>query len=446
LNPAQRRVLLASLVGSAIEWFDFFLYGTAAGIVFSRLFFPAADPLVSLLLAYLSFAVPFFIRPFGGIAFAHFGDRVGRKRTLILTLTLMGAGTTLIGLLPTYQEVGIFAPLMLVLLRIVQGLGLGGEWGGAVLLAFEYSPDERKGLFASVPQVGVPIGMLLSSLCVALASQLPEEAFLGWGWRVPFVLSAGLVVLGLWIRGGIDETPDFKSLQATGQVARYPFVELLRSYRRRVFAAVLVKLGETSSFYIFAVFVIGYASQKLGFARDVTLLAVACGALVCAPAILLCGVLADRLGRRRVFAAGSIGIMLFAAPYFWLLSQRSVPLLFVATIVAIGVIWPLVTATLSTLLAETFPAHVRYSGITFGYQIGAALVGGTAPLIATLLLSVDHGRWRWIAAFIALSSAISFAAAAPITRAVAVHNQGHSSDAAARNDQAGNAAPAYDEP
>jgi MFS family permease len=212
-----------------------------------------------------------------------------------------------------------------------------------------------------------------------------------------------------------------------------------------VVTAVLVKFGETSSFYIFAVFIVSYATQKLGFARNVTLLAVACGAFVCIVAVPLCGALADRLGRRQVFAVGSIGIILFAAPYFWLLSQRSVLLLFVAMIVAMGVIWPLVTATLSTLLAEAFPAHVRYSGITFGYQIGAALVGGTAPLIATLLLSADHGRWRWIAAFIALSSAISLAAVAGATPAAVVRDQGHRSDVAAGNNVAVRASVACDQ-
>ena len=414
LQPNSRRVLLASLVGSAIEWFDFFLYGTAAGLVFNKLFFPAADPLVSLLLAYLSFALPFFIRPVGGIVFAHIGDRIGRKKTLILTLTLMGVGTTLIGLLPTYGMVGIVAPILLVVLRLVQGLGIGGEWGGAVLLAFEFAPHERKGFFASIPQAGPPIGMLLSALCVGGASLLSDSAFMSWGWRVPFVLSSGLVVLGLWIRNGIDETPAFKSVKAAGQIVRYPALELLRDHRYRVFTAILVKFGETSSFYVFAVFLVSYGTKELGYAREVTLLAVAAGAFVAAIMIPLCGVLADRFGRRPIFVLGSLGLILFAAPYFWLLSQRSLPMLMTATILAIGLVWPFVTATLSTLLAETFPAEVRYSGISFGYQIGAAPVGGTAPLIAMLLLSADHGQWRWIAAFIALSAAISLAA---VTRA-----------------------------
>jgi metabolite-proton symporter len=402
-----RRVLLASLVGSAIEWFDFFLYGSVTAIVFNRLFFPAADPLVSLLLAYLSFALPFFIRPLGGIIFSHIGDRVGRKRTLVLTLALMGSGTTLIGFLPSYATIGAAAPCLLVLLRLIQGIGLGGEWGGAVLLAFEYAAPERRGLFGSIPQAGVTIGMLFSTLFIGLASMLPEQQFLAWGWRVPFVLSAGLVALGLWIRNGIDETPQFKKLQSDGDVANFPVGELLRNYRREVVTAVLVKFGETGSFYMFAVFLVSYATTNLGYSRPTVLTAIAVGALVATFAIPLCGFLSDRVGRRPVFISGSIALIVFSAPYFWLLSQRSTACILVASIIAIGLIWPFVTASLSTLLAEMFPPKVRYSGISFGYQIGGALVGGTAPLVGTLLLAHDNGRWRWIACYIASISLIS---------------------------------------
>jgi metabolite-proton symporter len=402
-----RRVLVASLVGSAIEWFDFFLYGSVTAIVFNRLFFPAADPLVSLMLAYLSFALPFFIRPLGGIIFSHIGDRVGRKRTLVMTLSLMGGGTTLIGFLPTYSTIGVAAPCMLVLLRLIQGIGLGGEWGGAVLLAFEYAPPARRGLFGSIPQAGVTMGMLFSTLFIGLASLLPDGQFLAWGWRVPFILSAGLVALGLWIRNGIDETPEFKKLQSEGAVARFPVGELLRNYRREVLTAVLVKFGETGSFYMFAVFLVSYATTNLGYSRATVLTAIAVGALIASFSIPLCGLLSDRIGRRPVFLAGSVGLIAFSAPYFWLLSQRSTVCILIASIIAIGLIWPLVTATLSSLLAEMFQPRVRYSGISFGYQIGGALVGGTAPLVGTLLLALDHGRWRWIAFYIASISLIS---------------------------------------
>jgi MFS family permease len=404
-------VLLASLVGSAIEWFDFFLYGSATPIVFNRLFFPATDPLVSLLLAYLSFALPFFIRPLGGVIFSHIGDRVGRKRTLVLTLSLMGGGTALIGFLPTYAAIGVAAPVLLVLLRLLQGIGLGGEWGGAVLLAYEYAPPERRGLFGSIPQSGVTFGMLLSTLFIGFASSLPDQQFLSWGWRVPFILSAGLVALGLWIRNGIDETPDFTKLRAEGRVARFPVLDLLRTCRREVLTAILVKFGETGSFYMFAVFLVSYATTTLGYSRATTLTAIAVGAFIATGTIPLCGLLSDRFGRRAIFMAGCAGLIAFSAPYFWLLSQRSTFCILVASAVAIGLIWPLVTATLSTLLAEMFQPEVRYSGISVGYQIGGALVGGTAPLVGTLLLAADHGRWRWIACYIAGISLVSFIAA-----------------------------------
>jgi MFS family permease len=410
MNSPNRRVLLASLVGSAIEWFDFFLYGSATPIVFNRLFFPATDPLVSLLLAYLSFALPFFIRPLGGVIFSHIGDRVGRKKTLVLTLSLMGGGTALIGFLPTYATIGVAAPVVLVLLRLLQGVGLGGEWGGAVLLAFEYAPPKRRGFFGSIPQAGVTLGMLLSTLFIGFASLLPDQQFPSWGWRVPFVLSAGLVALGLWIRNGIDETPDFTTLRTEGRVARFPILDLLRSFRRQVLTAILVKFGETGSFYMFAVFLVSYATTTLGYSRATTLTAIAVGAFVATVTIPLCGLVSDSLGRRRVFLAGCAGLIAFSAPYFWLLTQRSTFCILLASVVAMGLIWPLVTATLSTLLAEMFQAQVRYSGISFGYQIGAALVGGTAPVVGTLLLAADHGRWRWIACYIASISLVSFIA------------------------------------
>lgn len=417
-SPAYaRRVLTASLIGSAIEWFDFFLYGTAAALVFNKLFFVSGDPLVSLLLAYLSFGIPFFIRPLGGIVFAHIGDRVGRKRTLVMTLLLMGAGTTLIGILPTYETIGVLAPILLVLLRLIQGIGLGGEWGGAVLLAYESAPAARKGFFASVPQAGVTIGMMLSTAITAAISLLPDEDFLSWGWRIPFVMSSALVVLGLWIRNGIEEPAHFQALRKSGGIARYPLLDLLKEYRSQVVKAVLVKFGETAAFYVFAVFLVSYATQQLGYSRVTVLLCVALAALIGTIAIPPYGVLADRIGPRAVFRIGSVGLIVIAVPYFWLLSLRSPVLLCVASIVALGLVWPLVTASLSTLLADMFPVHVRYSGVSLGYQIGAAIAGGTAPFVATLLVAVDAGRWRWIAAYLVLMSVISLGALAGRSRA-----------------------------
>ena len=233
-ETVSKRVLWASLIGSSIEWFDYFLYGTVAALVFNQLFFPAEDPAVGTMLAFASFALSFFIRPFGGIIFSHIGDRIGRKKTLVLTLGLMGGATVLMGLLPTYQAIGIAAPILMVLLRLVQGLGIGGEWGGAMLLAVEYAPKERRGFFGSVPQMGVTIGMLLATLALTVMSMLPDDVFLSWGWRVPFVLSAVLVFVGLWIRKGIDETPSFKKNQEAGNVVAVPLLETLKHHKREV--------------------------------------------------------------------------------------------------------------------------------------------------------------------------------------------------------------------
>lgn len=406
----RRRALIASLTGSSIEWFDYFLYGTAAALVFNKLFFPNFDPVVGLLLAYLSFSLTFFIRPIGGVLFAHIGDRIGRKKTLVITLSLMGGATVLIGCLPTYEHIGVWAPILLILLRVIQGLGIGGEWGGALLLAYEYAPANRKGLFGSVPQVGVTLGMLLATLAVSLMAMLPEEEFLAWGWRVPFVLSAGLVFLGLWIRHGLDETPAFKEAKASGNVSKMPVVETLRYHWREVLIAAGLKVVETAPFYIFSTFVVSYAVNNLGYQKVSALNAVMIGALVASLMIPLMGWLSDRIGRKRVYIGGILGIALFIVPYFMLLDTRSQWGITLATVIGFGVLWAPVTAALGTLSSEIFSTRVRYTGITLGYQLGAALAGGTAPLIATWLLSEYNGSWQPVAIYLLVTVAISLIA------------------------------------
>jgi len=402
--------LVASLTGSSIEWFDYFLYGTAAALVFNKLFFPNFDPVVGLLLAYLSFSLTFFIRPIGGVLFAHIGDRIGRKKTLVITLSLMGGATVLIGCLPTYDHIGVWAPILLILLRVIQGLGIGGEWGGALLLAYEYAPANRKGLFGSVPQVGVTLGMLLATMAVSLMAMLPEEDFLSWGWRVPFVLSAGLVFLGLWIRHGLDETPDFKKAKASGNVSKMPVVETLRNHWREVLIAAGLKVVETAPFYIFSTFVVSYAVNNLGYQKVSALNAVMIGALVASLMIPVMGWLSDRIGRKRVYIGGILAIALFIVPYFMLLDTRTQWGITVATVIGFGVLWAPVTAVLGTLSSEIFSTRVRYTGITLGYQLGAALAGGTAPLIATWLLSEYKGDWLSVALYMLATVAISLVA------------------------------------
>lgn len=411
-SPAHRRkALIASLIGSSIEWFDYFLYGTAAALVFNRLFFPAADPAIALLLSYLSFSLTFFIRPFGGIIFAHIGDRIGRKRTLVITLSLMGAATVGIGLLPTYEMIGIWAPILLITLRIVQGLGIGGEWGGALLLAYEYAPKNRKGFFGSVPQTGVTIGMLLATLSITtILLILPEESFLSWGWRIPFLLSASLVFLGLWIRSGIDETPDFKKAKADGEVSRMPLVETLSTQWREVLIAAGLKIVETAPFYIFSTFIVSYAVTTLGYGRESVLTAVMIGAGISTLMIPLMGLLSDYVGRKIVYVVGCVALGLFIFPYFWMVNSNNVLYLTIATVIIFGIIWSPITAVLGTLSSEIFPARVRYTGVTLGYQIGAALAGGTAPLIATYLLT-EFNDWTPIAIYILVLIAMSLVAA-----------------------------------
>ncbi|MFV7437000.1 MFS transporter [Pseudomonas vlassakiae] len=397
-TQGRGRALVASLTGSSIEWFDYFLYGTAAALVFNKLFFPTFDPVVGLLLAYLSFSLTFFVRPIGGVLFAHIGDRIGRKKTLVITLSLMGGATVLIGCLPTYEHIGVWAPVLLITLRVIQGLGIGGEWGGALLLAYEYAPANRKGLFGSVPQVGVTVGML------------PEEQFMSWGWRVPFVLSAGLVFLGLWIRHGLDETPDFKKAKASGNVAKMPLVETLRNHWREVLIAAGLKVVETAPFYIFSTFVVSYAVTTLGYDKVSTLNAVMVGAAVASLMIPAMGWLSDKVGRKAVYIAGILLIAAFIVPYFKLLDTRTTWGLMLATVIAFGVLWAPVTAVLGTMSSEIFSTRVRYTGITLGYQLGAALAGGTAPLIATFLLSRYNGSWQPVALYLLATVAISLVA------------------------------------
>ncbi|MBY6053636.1 MHS family MFS transporter [Cytobacillus firmus] len=406
----EKKVLIASLIGSSIEWFDYFLYGTVAALVFNQMFFHSDDPAVGLMLAYASFALAFFIRPLGGVIFSHIGDKIGRKKTLVLTLSLMGGATVLMGFLPTYDNIGAAAPILLIILRLIQGIGLGGEWGGALLLAVEYAPKNRRGFFGSIPQMGVTIGMLLGTLALSIMTLLPEEAFLSWGWRVPFILSALLVFFGLWIRKGIDETPSFKKAQEKGEIAKIPFVETMRSHWKEVLIAVGAKVVETAPFYIFGTFIVSYATTQLGFSRTVTLNAVTIATVITTILIPIMGKLSDKIGRKKLYVGGTVLMMLYAFPYFWLLHQGSAVLLVVATILGLGIIWAPITAVLGTMFSEIFKSNVRYTGITLGYQIGAALAGGTAPLVATALLNAYDNSYVPVALYIMLAAAISLIA------------------------------------
>ncbi|MCE1540889.1 MFS transporter [Enterobacter hormaechei] len=406
----NKKVLIASLTGSSIEWFDYFLYGTAAALVFNKIFFPMVDPVIGLILSYLSFSLTFFIRPIGGVLFAHIGDRIGRKKTLVLTLSLMGGATVMIGLLPTYDMIGMWAPALLILMRIIQGMGIGGEWGGALLLAYEYAPEKRKGFFGSIPQAGVTIGMLMATFIVSLMTLFSEEDFLSWGWRIPFLLSSVLVILGLWIRKDIDETPDFQKVKKSGQVAKAPLRDTIKHHWREVLIAAGLKVVETAPFYIFSTFVVSYATTTLTYQKSQALEAVTLGALVATIMIPLMGLLSDRVGRQRMYAVSVFVLGLFIVPWFMLLNTGTTWGIVLATVIAFGVLWAPVTAVLGTLCSEIFSANVRYTGITLGYQLGAALAGGTAPLIATGLLAKYDGDWVPVAWYLGVTVAVSLIA------------------------------------
>ncbi|HTO34577.1 MAG TPA: MFS transporter [Pararhizobium sp.] len=408
----RRRALFGSAVGSVIEWYDYFLYGTMSAIVFGNLFFPSDDPVTSQLLALASFALAFLIRPIGGIVFAHIGDRIGRKQTLVITLAIMGISTVLMGLLPTYAQIGVWAPILLTILRLFQGLALGGEWGGGVLLAVEYAPKKKRGFYGAVPQTGALIGLALGNIVTSVLSvTFSEEAFLSYGWRIPFILSIVLVFLGMWIRNRVDETPSFKKVAAKKNTKRVPIVETMKHHWRAVLVVIGAKVIETSTFFLFATFTISYL-VGLGYQRVAALNIVLVAALIAVPMMLLFGSISDRIGRKAMFMLGTVAMMIYILPYFWLLNQGSWVLATLAVIVGFSVIWSAYGAMIGTLFAESFPADVRYTGVSLGYQVGAAIVGGPLPLIATALLAHYNGSYVPVGVFIIACGVVSLVALA----------------------------------
>lgn len=381
------RALAGSAVGGIVEWYDYFLYGTMSAIVFGPLFFPSEDPVVEQLLALTSFALAFLIRPVGGVVFSHMGDRIGRKKTLVVTLTLMGATTVGIGLVPTFATIGIAAPIILTLLRLLQGLALGGEWGGGLLMAVEYSPSKKRGFYGAIPQTGALIGLALGNLAVTGSlSFFSEEAFLSYGWRIPFLISIVLVLIGLWIRKAVGETPSFKRVTAERKTEKLPIAAIFKKNSREVFIVIGAKAIETGTFFLFATYTISHM-LGLGFERVEALNAVLIAALIAVPLMLAAGALSDRIGRKKVYAVGTVLAMIYVIPYFWLLEQRSWGLALIAIIIGFSGIWSLYGATLGSYFAESFPPAVRYTGVSLGYQVGAAFFGGPLPLIATALLA-----------------------------------------------------------
>lgn len=411
----RRKVLSASLIGSSIEWFDFFLYAAVASIIFNTQFFVTDDAFLSTILAYFGLALSFFIRPLGGVIFAHIGDRVGRKKTLIITLSLMGLATAGIGLLPTYAQIGIAAPLLLLLFRLIQGLGIGGEWGGALLLATEYAPKNQRGLFGSFPQMGIPIGLVLAyGFFFLLTWAMPEEMFLAWGWRIPFIFSLLLVIVGLLIRKGLDETPAFVAMQKEAaeknEVRRLPIIEIFKKHPKEVLITTGAKFVETGPFYIFTTFIVGYGVASLDVSFEFMMLSIMAVSVLTTIMIPVMGSLSDRVGRRKMFLIGAAAMLLYAFPYFFIVNTHEPMLVILATFIGLVVIWPPITAILGTMFSESFSKEVRYTGVTLGYQIGAAVAGGSAPLIAEFLMNQFDGSSIPVSLYIIMTAAVSLIA------------------------------------
>ncbi len=411
-----RRVVAASVIGATIEWYDFFLYGAVAGLVFNKLYFPGNDPFVSTLLAYTTFAIGFVARPLGGLIFGHLGDRIGRKSVLVATLLIMGVATVLIGLLPTYQQIGITAPILLVLLRILQGIGLGGEWGGAVLMAYEYAGEKEKGFYASLPQVGLAIGLCLSSGVVALLASLPDADFLAWGWRVAFIASILLVIVGLYIRLKIIETPEFQAVKEKNEVAKMPFVEMIKGYPVSILLGMGARYIDGVFFNVFAVFSIAYLTQMapVKVSRPTALWAVAAAALVMVVAIPVFGKLSDKLGRPKTYAIGSALLAIVAYPAFWLMATGNPLLIFASMIVAFGVIYAICYGPEAALFADLFDPRVRYSGISFVYQFSGIFASGITPIIATYLLEANGKQPWYLVGYVVFAALVSMVSALAI--------------------------------
>ncbi|MBM3108883.1 MHS family MFS transporter [Pseudomonas sp. P66] len=405
-----RKVVIASVIGATIEWYDFFLYGVVAGIVFNQLYFPSDDPLVSTMLAYGTFAVGFLSRPIGGVIFGHFGDKIGRKSMLIMTMMIMGVATFLIGLVPSYNTIGIWAPILLLVLRVVQGIGLGGEWGGAVLMAFEYAPKHKRGFYASLPQIGLAIGLCLASGVVGLLSYvLSDTQFLDWGWRIAFLLSALLVFVGTWIRLNVMESPEFAKVKAANAEAAIPFVDMMKRYPKNVLAGMGARYIDGVFFNVFGVFSLSYLTQTLNLPRSQALIGVMVAAVVMCFTIPMFGALSDRIGRTRVYFWGSLITALSAFPAFWMMmvSNGDMFMVWIAIVVPFGILYAAIYGPEAAMFCELFDAKVRYTGISFVYQFSGIFASGLTPMIATALMRSSDGQPWTTCLYVLFAGAVS---------------------------------------
>ena len=404
-----RRAVLASTIGTTIEWYDFFLYSTVTGLVFAKLYFPESDPLVGTLQAFLIYAVGFIARPVGAAIFGHYGDRIGRKATLIVTLLLMGLATFAVAFVPTYAVIGIWGAVALTVLRFIQGVGVGGEWGGSVLMSMEWTrTNAHRGFVASWPQFGVPAGLFLANLAVLAMSQYSGSAFLSWGWRVPFFLSIVLVAIGLYIRLNILETPVFAKLLSEHRIEKTPMLEVLRRQPKEILLSAFARMAEQAPFYIYTAFVFTYGVRTLGASRDLLLMAVLAASLVEFVTIPLFGHVSDLIGRRRMYMIGAAVVGVFGFLFFAMVDTRNPLWIFVAIVLSL-VPHSMMYGPQAALIAESFTGRMRYSGASLGYQLASVIAGGPAPLIATALFAYYHSGYA-IACYVFACAVLSLIA------------------------------------
>jgi metabolite-proton symporter len=402
MDAGTRRVLMASAVGSALEWYDFFIYGTAAALVFGDLFFPKVDPSTGTLLSFATFGVGFFARPFGGIVFGHLGDKLGRKPILVMTLLLVGVGTFLIGVLPTYESAGVLAPILLVALRLVQGFGAGAEYGGAVLLAVEHAPPGKRGYFGSWAPIGVTAGLLLATGVFAIFSALPHDEFLSWGWRIPFLLSIVLIAVGLYIRARVTETPVFQDALAKRKPLRLPVIDAVLKHPREFLVVLGARLAENGLGFLFPIFTLNYLTKTLHMAKTPVLICITLGYVVSLFTIPAFSALSDRIGRRPVYMGAAIFCALFAFPFFWLIGTQNLVLIALAFVLALGVGTSGMFGPQAAYFAELFSTRLRYSGFAFARELGSVLAGGPAPFVSALLVGWASGQIWPVAVYAAV--------------------------------------------
>lgn len=404
-----RRVAFASLIGTSIEWYDYFLFGTAAVLIFNSQFFSSMSSTAGTLASLATFGVAFVARPFGGIVFGHFGDRVGRKSMLVTSLLMMGFGTVIIGVLPTYEQIGIWAPILLVAARILQGFAVGGEWSGAVLMAAEHAPAGKRAFYASWPQCGVPIGVALSTGAFYLVQQLPEEDLTSWGWRIPFLASGLLVALGLWIRLTISESPEFAKIKSAGEQAKLPIAEVLATAKKPMVLGICILFAPNIPFYIATVFLLTYVPGFVGISSGTVLLQLMVVSVIEAVFIPRAALLADKYGRSFILKIGASAFILLAFPMFAMINTGSEVWLFIGLFLMLPISHSLSYAAASSYIADIFPARVRYTGSALAYQLGGIASSAPAPLIAAAILAATSS-WVGVAVYLAVAAAITLIA------------------------------------